>query len=151
MLHAVTLAQVTDVNESIRILRLDFNTAEIGANVSVVSLFGSTGTKLSKFIPGQWLNLHLDGLVVLRGYGIISVPGAALAAQDIAPGSKPHVEVIIQNVPTIQMQQPQAEVSLLVGTQLNISFGGSFVWPPNSVHTTPITRVVFLAGGVGVR
>jgi hypothetical protein len=152
MLHAVTLTQVADVNESIRILRLDFNAAEIGANVSVVTLlFGSTGTDLTKFLPGQWLILHLDGLEVLRGYGIISVPGAALAAQDIAPGSKPHVEVIIQNAPTIQIQQPRAEVSLLVGTQLNISFGGSFVWPPNSVHTTPITRVVFLAGGVGVR
>jgi hypothetical protein len=149
MLHAVTLARATDVNESIRILRLDFNAAEIGANVSVISLFGSTGTNLSKFLPGQWLNLHLDGLEVLRGYGIISVPGAALAAQDLAPGSKPHVEVIIQNAP--QIQQPRAEVSLLVGTQLNISFGGSFVWPPNNVHTTPITRVVFLAGGVGVR
>jgi hypothetical protein len=152
MLHAVTLTQVADVNESIRILRLDFNAAEIGANVSVVTLlFGSTGTDLTKFLPGQWLSLHLDGLEVLRGYGIISVPGAALAAQDIALGSKPHVEVIIQNAPTIQIQQPRAEVSLLVGTQLNISFGGSFVWPPNSVHTTPITRVVFLAGGVGVR
>ena len=119
--------------------------------MSVLSLFGSTATNLSKFLPGQWLNLHLDGLEVLRGCGIISVPGAALAAQDIAPGSKPHVEVIIQNAPTIQIQQPRAEISLHVGTQLNISFGGSFVWPPNSVHTTLITRVVFLAGGVGVR
>jgi hypothetical protein len=134
-----------------RIYTISSTSAEIGANVSVISLSGSTGTNLSKFLPGQWLNLHLDGLEVLRGYGIISVLDAALAAQGIALGSKPHVKVIIQNAPTIQIQQPRAEVSLRVGTQLNILFGGSFVWPPNSVHTTPITRVVSLAGGVGVR
>lgn len=87
---------------------------------------------------------------MLRAYGIISVPGAALAVQDIVLGSKPHVEVIIPIAHTIQIQQPRAEDCLTVGTQLNVSFGGSFVWPPHSVGTSPISRVVFLAGGVSV-
>ena len=150
MLHAVTVAQATDVNESIRILRLDFNAAESGANVSVVYSSGYTSTNSSKFLPGQWLNLHLEGLEVSRGHGIISTPSAALAPRDVTSGSKPHVEVVIQKAPTTEMQRLRAEVSLLVGTQLKISFGGSFVWPPNSAGT-PMTRVVFLAGGMGVR
>ncbi|CAI6241382.1 unnamed protein product [Periconia digitata] len=132
ILHAVTVAQTAEVNEYTRIVRLDFDAIAKGAN----------------FLPGQWLNLHLKNSGLSCRCSIISAPSAALAAEDITLGSKPHIEVIIQNAPTPLIQSSQAGIFLPVGTQLNISFGGSFVWPPNSVGTASITRVVFLAGGV---
>jgi hypothetical protein len=32
-----------------------------------------------------------------------------------------------------------------------VRVGGSFVWPPASVRTDEIHRIVFVAGGVGIK
>lgn len=38
----------------------------------------------------------------------------------------------------------------LLGRELQIRVGGSFVWPPPGVNVRALRRVVFVAGGVGV-
>ena len=38
----------------------------------------------------------------------------------------------------------------LLGRELRVRVGGSFVWPPPGVNVRALRRVVFVAGGVGV-
>ena len=41
-------------------------------------------------------------------------------------------------------------VEQLLGTELGVRVGGSFVWPPPGVNVRALRKVVFVAGGVGV-
>ena len=46
--------------------------------------------------------------------------------------------------------QWQKEKNIL-GTELQIRVGGSFVWPPPGIDINQIKRVVLVAGGVGIK
>lgn len=39
----------------------------------------------------------------------------------------------------------------ILGKELNIRVGGSFVWPPTGVDVRKVKNVVFIAGGVGIK
>ncbi len=41
--------------------------------------------------------------------------------------------------------------SKILGSQLSIRAGGSFVWPPPGIDLASIEKVVFVAGGVGIK
>lgn len=41
--------------------------------------------------------------------------------------------------------------SSIIGQHVIIRVGGSFVWPPPGTDVDKITRVVFVAGGVGIK
>ena len=39
----------------------------------------------------------------------------------------------------------------IIGKEINIRVGGSFIWPPTGVNPRDIKNVVFIAGGVGIK
>jgi hypothetical protein len=39
----------------------------------------------------------------------------------------------------------------VLGEELKVRVGGSFVWPPKGVDLSEIKNVVFVAGGVGIK
>ena len=125
---------------------------------------------MSKFIPGQWLDLHFDGLISKAGgygYPILSTPSAAAAVAtttattattltstvgNVSPAYyQPYVELAVEKTPQAQ-QQLWADVPSVIGMELMVSVrGGSFIWPPSSsLGISAIRSVVFLAGGEGV-
>lgn len=50
--------------------------------------------------------------------------------------------------PAAWLWRPKEEI---LGKQLSIRVGGSFVWPPSGVDLGQITNIVFVAGGVGIK
>ncbi|KAH8887196.1 hypothetical protein GQ53DRAFT_615988, partial [Thozetella sp. PMI_491] len=135
-LHAVTIREVTQVNDSIRILRLDIPGLHAGIT----------------FTPGQFLDLYFESLEMAGRYAILSTPSAAAAAvpESLHPPHPPYVEVAIQHELTLETQRLWADTSSIVGTELKACVTGSFVWPSSNLHLDAKQRAVFLAGGIGV-
>lgn len=102
-----------------------------------------------QFLPGQWLDVHIPGIPKPGGFTITSTPGDAVAHQHQAHG---YVELAIQKSPSnpaaAWLWRPEKEI---LGTQLSVRVGGSFVWPPPNVSLQDIEKVVFIAGGVGIK
>lgn len=67
-------------------------------------------------------------------------------------GRPPYVELAVQNSPSnppaAWLWKPKEEI---IGKEINIRVGGSFVWPPSGIDTCTIKNVVFIAGGVGIK
>ncbi|KAK4453097.1 hypothetical protein QBC34DRAFT_216649 [Podospora aff. communis PSN243] len=129
-LHSTTIASIEEINPNIRIFRLALPPPGI------------------KFLPGQWLDVHLPPLPKPGGFTITSTPFKAL----LSPSNpNPHLELAIQRSPSnpaaTYLYQPP---SLLLNTPVSVRVGGSFVFPPPGVPVVPLRRVVFVAGGVGV-
>ncbi|OJJ57531.1 hypothetical protein ASPSYDRAFT_154274 [Aspergillus sydowii CBS 593.65] len=121
------------------------------------------------FFPGQWLDVHIPSVSNAGGFSITSTPADAqvfpslepsdeLAPADetVAPpldprGREPYVELAVQKAPSnpasAWLWRPKEEI---LGKELSIRVGGSFVWPPSGVKLEEIQNVVFVAGGVGI-
>lgn len=67
-------------------------------------------------------------------------------------GRAPYVELAVQDSPSnpsaAWLWKPKDEI---LGKNLSIRVGGSFVWPPSSIDTHQIKNVVLIAGGVGIK
>lgn len=67
-------------------------------------------------------------------------------------GRAPYVELAVQDSPSnpsaAWLWKPKEEI---LGKELNIRVGGSFVWPPATLDIHHIKNVVFIAGGVGIK
>lgn len=83
------------------------------------------------------------------GFTITSSPQNALPKTD--PDHKPFFELAIQKSPknpsAAWLWQPEQDV---LGKEVNVRIGGSFVFPPPGVDMNRIKRVVFITGGVGI-
>jgi hypothetical protein len=105
----------------------------------------------SKFLPGQWLDVHVPGIEKAGGFTITSPPRYAVPSTT-EPGGNPYLELAIQkspdNPPAAWLWQPSENI---IGKELAMRVGGSFVWPPSGVDDDGIKRVVFIAGGVGIK
>ena len=104
-----------------------------------------------QFRPGQWLDVLIRGLPHAGGFTITSAP------QDAKPSAEPtqrdgYLELAIQksprNPPAAWLWQEKAEI---LGSNLLVRVGGNFVWPPPGIDVQSIKRVVFVAGGVGIK
>ncbi|OCK81709.1 hypothetical protein K432DRAFT_442157 [Lepidopterella palustris CBS 459.81] len=128
-LHTVILDKIKPVNDRIRILRLAIKGQQRGI----------------PFLPGQWLDVHVPGLRKAGGFTITSTPRDAVATDS------PFLELAIQdspsNPPAAWLWKREEEI---LGQELSVRVGGSFVWPPPGVNLHQIKRVVFIAGGVGI-
>ncbi|KAI1806365.1 hypothetical protein F4811DRAFT_550848 [Daldinia bambusicola] len=125
-LHTVTLAKIDQVNDQIRLFRL-----ELSAPL--------------RFLPGQWLDVFVPGVSKAGGYTITSPP--SLAQFHTEPG---YVELAVQksvDPPAAWLWQDPNEITY---AELRVRVGGSFVWPPAGIDMRSLRRVVFVAGGVGV-
>jgi hypothetical protein len=52
------------------------------------------------------------------------------------------------NPPAAWLWQDQQTI---LGQELKVRVGGSFVWPPTGIDLNGIENVVFVAGGVGIK
>ena len=116
---------------------------------------------MKKFLPGQWLDVHIPGVSKPGGFTITSPPRDALfqaqprtQQEDLNsnPLPYPSIELAIQHSP----QNPAAAwfwqaKSHIVNSELQVRVGGRFVWPPANLDPDSITRLVFIAGGVGIK
>ncbi|KAI8964883.1 hypothetical protein F5Y11DRAFT_314710 [Daldinia sp. FL1419] len=127
-LHTVTLARIDQINDQIRLFRL-----ELSAPL--------------RFLPGQWLDVFVPGVSKAGGYTITSSPSLAQPDTSSSPG---YVELAVQksdDPPAAWLWRDPDEITY---AELRVRVGGSFVWPPGGVDRGSIRRVVFVAGGVGV-
>ncbi|OOQ91080.1 hypothetical protein PEBR_02411 [Penicillium brasilianum] len=160
-LYPVRLSHVEQVNPSIRLLQFTIPAEESNDD--------KDGQQPFSFLPGQWLDVHIPSISTAGGFTITSTPADAQALPSPeAPGAEPllgeeagssiplqgrepYVELAIQdspaNPPAAWLWKPKGEI---VGKELNIRVGGSFVWPPTGVDVRKVKNVVFIAGGVGI-
>lgn len=100
-----------------------------------------------QFRPGQWLDVHIQGLNQAGGFTITSPP-------DHAKGicKNGYLELAIQKSPrnpsAAWLWQPSYAI---LNSELMVRVGGSFVWPPPHVDERDIKKVLFVAGGVGIK
>ncbi|KAK5676216.1 hypothetical protein LTS10_011028 [Elasticomyces elasticus] len=130
-LEPVILSHIREVNPTVRLLRL--NPVDPGHTI--------------KFSPGQWVDTFIPGLPKAGGFTISSAPSEARPRKH----SPPYLELAIQksrNPPAQWLWKPEAEI---LGSQLVVRVGGSFVWPPPRLDVAKIDRLVLVAGGVGIK
>ena len=87
----------------------------------------------------------MPGVPDAGGFTITSTPRDA-------QGSEGHLELAIQrsprNPPAAWLWQDKEAIE---GRPLRIRVGGNFVWPPSVRDIHSIDKVVFVAGGVGIK
>lgn len=130
-IEQVTLAQIREVNEAVRVLRLDTVDPQRAIN----------------FMPGQWLDVMIPGMPQAGGFTITSTP---LQARPSSHG-RPYLELAVQksrNPPAKWLWRPEADI---LGARLAVRVGGSFFWPPTRLNVNEIDRLVLVAGGVGIK
>lgn len=102
-------------------------------------------------MPGQWLDVYVPDIEKAGGFTITSPPRYAVPPP-AQPDRKPYLELAVQkspdNPPAAWLWQPVEDI---IGRELMVRVGGSFVWPPPGVDIESITRAVFIAGGVGIK
>ncbi|KAK2768551.1 hypothetical protein FQN54_000407 [Arachnomyces sp. PD_36] len=156
-LYPVRLSKVTQVNPTIRLLQLTLPLDKQTGNGSELPLpyFG--------FQPGQWLDVHVPSIPQAGGFTITSTPADAMPLPPLSPfqdapaesaeteGRPPYVELAVQNSPSnpaaAWLWKPEGEI---LGKELGVRVGGSFVWPPPGIGMEAIKKIVFVAGGVGI-
>lgn len=118
-----------------------------------------------QFLPGQWLDVHIPSIPRAGGFTITSTPAQASSSnypqteqqrfidKDEESPREPCIELAVQysstNPPAAWLWRPESQI---LGTELSVRVGGSFVWPPPIRKTVEsIRKVVFVAGGVGIK
>lgn len=89
--------------------------------------------------------MHIPGILQVGGFSITSTPNDA-------KGEHGYVELAIQdapqNPPAAWFWRPFNDIKHI---KINIRAGGSFVWPPPGINMETISKVVLVAGGVGIK
>jgi hypothetical protein len=102
-------------------------------------------------LPGQWLDVHVLGIEKAGGFTITSAPACAMPSSG-RPTHSPYLELAIQkspdNPPAAWLWQLKDSI---IGKELLVRVGGSFVWPPPGMNEQNIKKAVFIAGGVGIK
>ncbi|KAI0898136.1 hypothetical protein F4806DRAFT_494871 [Annulohypoxylon nitens] len=133
-LHTVTLAEITEVNDQVRLFRLELSTP-------------------LRFLPGQWLDVYVPGVSKAGGYTITSPPSSArpsASSDPSLPPSQAFVELAVQKSPDPPAAWLWRDADSITYAELRVRVGGSFVWPPPGINIRSLRKVVFVAGGVGV-
>ncbi|PYH91481.1 hypothetical protein BO71DRAFT_401351 [Aspergillus ellipticus CBS 707.79] len=168
-LYNVRLSHVEEANPSVRLLQLTIPPE--------VQDLGDDGQDEGEpdhlqpltFLPGQWLDVHIPSIPNAGGFSITSTPAdaqvlpslespaEAIAIEEVGVspldprGRPPYVELAVQKAPSnpasAWLWKPAHEI---LGTELSIRVGGSFVWPPSGVALAEIKTVVLIAGGLGI-
>ncbi|KAI0865591.1 hypothetical protein F4860DRAFT_258248 [Xylaria cubensis] len=144
-LHTVVLRHIEEVNDTARVFRLGI----------------PRDSPPIRFLPGQWLDVYVPGVEKAGGFTITSTPKDArlphppvssATSNDESVEAGPYLELAVQKSP----ENPPAAwlwrspASSIIGTELRVRIGGSFVFPPPGINVRGLRRVVFVAGGMGV-
>ncbi|KAB5575826.1 NADH-cytochrome b-5 reductase [Coniochaeta sp. 2T2.1] len=131
--HKVILKRIDEINDSIRIYRLEIPNRDT-----------------IHFIPGQWLDVFVPSVPKAGGFTITSPPSKAIPS-DTSAG---YLELAIKKSPDNPVahwlwKQPVSEI---LNSELNVRVGGSFVWPPppRDIDLSTLRKAVFGAGGMGI-
>ncbi|KAL5340819.1 hypothetical protein BJX70DRAFT_396513 [Aspergillus crustosus] len=172
-LFAVRLSHIELANPTVRLLQLTIPPSvqdpELRAQLEESGEPDTGEPQPLAFFPGQWLDVHIPSVANAGGFSITSTPADAQvfpslepsaelgpADEDVAPplnprGREPFVELAVQHAPSnpasAWLWRPKEEI---LGKELSIRVGGSFVWPPSGVKLEEIRKIVFVAGGVGI-
>ncbi|KAI0197435.1 hypothetical protein EV127DRAFT_507669 [Xylaria flabelliformis] len=146
-LYTVVLRHIEEVNDTARVFRLGI----------------PQDSPPIRFLPGQWLDVYVPGVDRAGGFTITSTPKDArlphppesstdATSNDESAEGGPYLELAVQkspdNPPAAWLWQSPA--SSIIGTELSVRIGGSFVFPPPGINVRGLRRVVFVAGGMGV-
>ena len=89
--------------------------------------------------------MHIPGVRQVGGFSITSTP-------DDAEAEHGFVELAIQdapkNPPAAWFWRPVDEIRQ---SRIDIRVGGNFVWPPLGMDVESITKIILVAGGVGIK
>lgn len=88
----------------------------------------------------------IPGLPKAGGFTLTSTP-----AQASPPSKDPFLELAVQkseNPPAKWLWQNPDEI---LNTSLRVRVGGSFTYPPPGIEEKDIEKIVFVAGGVGIK
>lgn len=100
-----------------------------------------------QFLPGQWLDVFIPRLPKAGGFTITSTPKEGVPTSD----RPAYFELAIQkseNPPAKWLWRPETDI---LGAPLVVRTGGSFSWPPPAIDPEDVDRLVFVAGGVGIK
>lgn len=110
----------------------------------------------------------MPGVSKVGGFTITSAPSkarwrtsthtssitAAAAAEEKEEQQPGYLELAIQrspdNPPAAWLWQEDDQEGTILGEELRVRVGGSFVWPPPGINVRALRKAVFVAGGVGV-
>ncbi|MCJ1230065.1 hypothetical protein MMC12_006736 [Toensbergia leucococca] len=150
-IHVVTLTKISQVNTTIRLLQLSIPSGNhIKASAPPLRPFPKHPSL--QFLPGQWLDVHIRGLAQAGGFTITSTPQAAEPSRSPHTAKNGYLDLAIQksprNPPAAWLWQPEPEI---LGSELLVKVGGSFVWPPPGIDVRSVKKVVLVAGGVGIK
>ncbi|KAL4738746.1 hypothetical protein BDV11DRAFT_205707 [Aspergillus similis] len=171
-LYPVRLSHIEQANPTVRLLQLALSPSvqdPISQDQFEKSGDDSTLPEPFTFFPGQWLDVHIPSVPNAGGFSITSTPADAQvlpslepsselapADEEVAPpmdprGREPYVELAVQNAPSnpasAWLWRPKEEI---LGKELSIRVGGSFIWPPAGIKLEELQNVVFVAGGLGI-
>ncbi|KAE8387906.1 hypothetical protein BDV23DRAFT_195525 [Aspergillus alliaceus] len=171
-LYNVRISHIEEVNPTVRLLHL-----AIPPRVQALEEQNQDDEEPDQsqpftFSPGQWLDVHIPSISDAGGFSITSTPADAEALPSLQPtteslavedeetglppvdprGRAPYVELAVQkalsNPASAWLWKPKDEI---LGKELCIRVGGSFVWPPPSgINHEKVKNVVLIAGGVGI-
>ncbi|KAJ5567662.1 hypothetical protein N7535_006968 [Penicillium sp. DV-2018c] len=158
-LYPVRLSHIEQVNPSVRLLQFALPPPEPN----------DTNQQPFSFLPGQWLDVNIPSIAQAGGFTITSTPADAeelpppeasgtLVEEEVdalpeteSQGRQPYVELAVQDSPAnpaaAWLWRPKEDI---LGKELSIRVGGSFVWPPAGVSLSSVKNVVLVAGGVGI-
>ncbi|RAL17165.1 FAD-dependent oxidoreductase [Aspergillus homomorphus CBS 101889] len=169
-LYNVRLSHIEQASPCVRLLQLTLPPEVQNPEDNCQESDQETQPQPLTFLPGQWLDVHIPSISNAGGFSITSTPADAqvlpplieAAVEAIAndepglpppnPGGRPpYVELAVREAPSnpasAWLWKPADEI---LGSELSIRVGGSFVWPPSGVRLDAIRNVVFVAGGVGI-
>jgi len=100
-------------------------------------------------VPILGIEWDVDLEIMQGGFTITSRPSEARSSY---PGAKCYIDLAVQESPqnpaAAWLFQPKPKI---LGSLLKVRVGGSFVWPPPGILPSQVKRLVFVAGGVGIK
>ncbi|RDW94185.1 FAD-dependent oxidoreductase [Aspergillus mulundensis] len=167
-LFPVRLSHIEQATPTVRLLQLTISPSDQD-QVEEAGEDDATPPEPFTFFPGQWLDVHIPSIPDAGGFSITSTPADAQALLSLEPspelapadeevplpidprGREPFVELAVQHAPSnpasAWLWRSKEEI---LGQELSIRVGGSFVWPPAGIKLEELRNAVFVAGGVGI-
>ena len=175
-LYTVRLSHIDQISPTVRLLQLTIppHVQSLESEEEAQQQDGEEDRRPQPltFLAGQWLDVHIPSISNAGGFSITSTPADAcvLPVPEKRPGEEfdsfeepglppldvqgrpPYVELAVQEAPSnpasAWLWRPKEEI---LGAELGIRVGGSFVWPPEGIDLNQTRNVVLIAGGVGIK
>ncbi|KAF7630436.1 hypothetical protein AFLA_011060 [Aspergillus flavus NRRL3357] len=153
ILYNVRLSHIEEVNPTVRLLHLAIPPRVQAPEEPNQSDEESDEPQPFTFAPGQWLDMLKPSPLYSPQQSHLPVEDEETGLPPVDPrGRDPYVELAVQkalsNPASAWLWKPKDEI---LGKELCIRVGGSFVWPPPSgIDLEKVKNVVLIAGGVGI-